>query len=921
MKRYLSMLRWLCLLFFPLNMAADNYSKYTEERPLTIVCDWELRPYEYMNSSGEPSGYNIEVMELIFERLGIPYRFLMREWHEAARLFESHEVDLIHSMTNQYQSGLYVYTKKFVNFYTLCVARRLMTAPYPGLAHLDSTSQVALKSYDYASLTIEAMDSVPCRLSYHSAKDALTGVRTGRYDYFIWGEEPMKLKIKELALDSLAIDESDIPAGELHIIGYDRELIDLIDDEYARLEQDGEIQKINDRWFHPERQHDDASPITVVILVAIIIAIVVVLLLGLLMQLRVRTAVRRNTDLRNMMLQALQIGDYYVLSYDIKTDRVNNAYGNLLPPEGMSEETFVQRIHPDEVEDFRLHLERIKRGDCEEWTLRKRWNVGTEGRPIWNVYEGSAILERENGKPRYVFHSFKDITHEVQAEQQNQEMTAIYKKAFDTNIIGISFYGADGHLIDFNEKMRELCEMTPEIEAYFRQSSLYDNPFTESFIQSGSPLVYHFCGHFYLPEYGIDKYVESRIRPLFDDEGQLLYYIITSRDVTAERDIYMQQREHDRRLKATNDQIRRYEARLNYLLVESKMWVFRFNIKEMTVTFSQTLRKPEFSETVEEYYAGLAEEYREEARQTTDELIKTGLPFHAIREFNYTPMSKEHTWQSIGAMPQYDEQGNITSYFGLTRDITDLMSVQQRLREETARAEDSGRLKSAFLANMTHEIRTPLNAIVGFSDVLQMIDDKDERMELIRIIRSNCDMLLRLINDILEASSMGQSLLVEPQEVDVPKVFDDICQTLAQRVEEVPFIKDNPCDTYVATLDKGRLQQLLTNFVTNAVKYTHEGHIRVGWRPEERDGVSGLYFYCEDTGAGIPRDKQAAVFDRFVKLNDFVQGTGLGLSICKAIVERCSGHIGVTSDGEGKGSTFWFWQPRILHVSNEEQGE
>jgi signal transduction histidine kinase len=182
-------------------------------------------------------------------------------------------------------------------------------------------------------------------------------------------------------------------------------------------------------------------------------------------------------------------------------------------------------------------------------------------------------------------------------------------------------------------------------------------------------------------------------------------------------------------------------------------------------------------------------------------------------------------------------------------------------------------------------------------------------------------MLLRLINDILEASSMGQSLVIEPQEVDVPKVFDDICQTLAQRVEEVPFIKDNPCDTYVATLDKGRLQQLLTNFVTNAVKYTHEGHIRVGWRPEERDGVSGLYFYCEDTGAGIPRDKQAAVFDRFVKLNDFVQGTGLGLSICKAIVERCSGHIGVTSDGEGKGSTFWFWQPRILHVSNEEQGE
>ena len=223
-------------------------------------------------------------------------------------------------------------------------------------------------------------------------------------------------------------------------------------------------------------------------------------------------------------------------------------------------------------------------------------------------------------------------------------------------------------------------------------------------------------------------------------------------------------------------------------------------------------------------------------------------------------------------------------------------------------------MKAAFLANMTHEIRTPLNAIVGFSDLLQEIDSAEERQEFIRIIRDNCDMLLRLINDILEASSMGQSLAIHPLKVDLPSIFDDICQTLAQRVQEpgVEFIKDNPLSDYPATLDRGRLQQMLTNFVTNAVKYTHQGHIKVGWRSEEREGIDGIYFYCEDTGAGIPQDKQASVFERFVKLNDFVQGTGLGLSICKAIVDKCGGHIGVTSEGEGHGSTFWFWIPRHL---------
>ena len=217
-------------------------------------------------------------------------------------------------------------------------------------------------------------------------------------------------------------------------------------------------------------------------------------------------------------------------------------------------------------------------------------------------------------------------------------------------------------------------------------------------------------------------------------------------------------------------------------------------------------------------------------------------------------------------------------------------------------------MKAAFLANMTHEIRTPLNAIVGFSDLLPVVEEHEDRMEFIRIIRNNCDMLMRLINDILEASNVGQALAIKPEEVDFAKVFDDICQTLAQRVDEtgVQFIKDNPYDTFVATLDKGRIQQVLTNFTTNAIKYTHEGHIKVGYR--EQDG--GIYFYCEDTGAGIPKDKQNAVFERFVKLNDYVQGTGLGLSICKAIAERCNGKIGVTSEGEGHGSTFWMWIPR-----------
>ena len=278
--------------------------------------------------------------------------------------------------------------------------------------------------------------------------------------------------------------------------------------------------------------------------------------------------------------------------------------------------------------------------------------------------------------------------------------------------------------------------------------------------------------------------------------------------------------------------------------------------------------------------------------------------------FKYTMINPTPVWYAISGIPKFDENGNLSHYFGVARNIDNLMEAQQKLKDETKRAQESGKMKAAFLANMTHEIRTPLNAIVGFSDLLPVVESHEDRMEFIRIIRNNCDMLMRLINDILEASNVGQSLAIKPEVVDFAKVFDDICQTLAQRVDEagVQFIKDNPYDSFTATLDKGRIQQVLTNFTTNAIKYTHQGHIKLGYREQD----NGIYFYCEDTGAGIPKDKQNAVFERFVKLNDYVQGTGLGLSICKAIAERCNGKIGVTSEGEGHGSTFWLWTPRNI---------
>ena len=912
MKKYFSVILLLLLTLLPGKAAADNYYGYTEERPLVVVCDWDFQPFEFQSIEGRPSGYNIEILDLIFNRLGIPHRFVMQEWHLACEMFERHDADLIHAMPVNYRDHAYVMTQKYVNYYNLRAARHVKTPPIKPLRELDSTDIVGVKRNDYVALCLQQMEHLPFKIVYQSPKDGLTAVRAGKQAYYIWGEVPLNSKIQELSLDSIALDEVDIPSGEMHIIGFDKDLIDLIDDEFTRLEQEGELQQIYDKWFHPEREYDDASPYALFLLAGLLVTGVILFSLSRYARQRVKVAVRRSEDMNSMMQQALNMGDYHVLVYDIKTGIVRNYYNKLVPDEGMSEKDFLTHFRPEEVDDFNEHLEKIMNGEVDEWTLRKFWNKGTAEHPDWHEYYGSAILEREDGQPRYVFHAFKDITAEVTAESRYQQMAEQYRKVFDSNLMAISFYDADGWLIDLNQKMRELCEFNEERERYFRKGNLFDDDFVKDFFSKETGLVYHVCGHLKYPELGIDKYIESHIRPVHDENGRQLYYVVTARDITQEREMYMKQREHEQQLQKTQEAINSFDGQLRYLLEESNMFVWKLDISKMEIRFTRNLREAEYIESIDQYLGGMAAEEREQTLQDILTVIREKKPYQAIHHFMHTQLKPGVTWYSVSGIPVFDNDDNVNVFFGLVRDITDLMSAQQKLSEETSRAEDSGRLKAAFLANMTHEIRTPLNAIVGFSDILQMVEDKDERMELIRIIRNNCDMLLRLINDILEASNMGQSLTIEPKDIDLPQVFDDICQSLAQRVQEpgVEFLKDNPFEHYPAHLDGGRLQQMLTNFVTNAVKYTHEGHIRVGWREENE----GLYFYCEDTGAGIPSEKQTAVFERFVKLNDYVQGTGLGLSICKAIVEKCNGRIGVDSEGEGKGSTFWFWIPRFLSV-------
>lgn len=265
-------------------------------------------------------------------------------------------------------------------------------------------------------------------------------------------------------------------------------------------------------------------------------------------------------------------------------------------------------------------------------------------------------------------------------------------------------------------------------------------------------------------------------------------------------------------------------------------------------------------------------------------------------------------WMETNAViDQRDKNGYPISLVGSLLLITERKRQEEALIRAREKAQESDRLKSAFLANMSHEIRTPLNAIVGFSSLLTATENETERKEFISIIETNNQLLLQLVSDILDLSKIeANTLEFNYQNVDLNQLAKDVENTVRGRLQTgvaLQFVPEVPV-CYVQT-EHNRLSQVLINLLVNAAKFTEKGEIMFGYKIRGEE----LYFYVKDTGIGISLENQKKIFERFTKVNTFIQGTGLGLSICKNIVTKMKGRIGVESEGEGKGSTFWFTIP------------
>ncbi|MCR4918903.1 MAG: transporter substrate-binding domain-containing protein [Prevotella sp.] len=907
--KHLSILLMLLTATVGLQAHESLKERYNEERPVIVVCDWDRPPYEYIGDDGQQAGSNIDVLKAIMGELDIPVHFVMKDWGAALNTFRRGEADIILADDRRFAGSDCYISQNVVNYNHICIATYKDSIGNITIDQLNQKGTV-LKTGEY-SVNYFSTDSTrqQRKIEFQTPKVALLGLATGDYKYFIWGEQQLKWKIKELHLKDIVINKSEMPISEVHIIGHDSLLIDIIDDKYSRLKQSGELAAMKDKWLHPGQTLKRYAPIVATVFFVALMATLVFYLLSRVAKAHIKRTTKDITMLNTMMLKALHMGNYDVMVYNIARKRVENVYGHILPDKGMAISEFINRVHPDQQKEFIEKLDGLLKGRNRRFDLNKRWNQGTDDKPHWLNFQGHAILETNaQGKPAYVINAIYDVTHEQEEHKAAREIGYKYKALSNAPLVAMSFYDKKGNLISVNDSMRNqigLTEKTPQVGRFWKSQNLFDIEGVRGIFTPQRREAMFYCQHLSYPDFNIDKYIESYIYPLFNEDSEIANYLVGFINLTSEqkRDRRCHELEHEHEM--LSEKISEQKWLLRYALCKTKRLLLRIDADGQTVTFFRSPGFREYTHPLDSLMDIIDQRDREALRQQIHNSMAGGNTQTLTIHVNPHAGCHHAAVYSLTMQTAINDEQHEAGLVGILTDISMLSEVSLQLEKTTQLANDSLLMKSGFMASMTHELRTPLNAIVGFTDVLDALGDAPERSEFVHIIRNNGDMLQRLIRDIIEASVLRDegTIDIHPMEVDFAQAFEEICTTLAQRIEnpQVAFVKDNPYKSLLLTLDLERVIQILTNFMTNAVKFTQQGHIKVGYRYNAPD----LYLYCEDTGLGIPKDQQERIFERFVKLNEYVQGTGMGLSISKAIAKRCGGSIGVESEGSGCGATFW----------------
>ena len=900
----------------------DSIRVFTKEQPLVYEDAWDLWPYAFLNEKGEPVGFNIDLLRLICKELDIPYIIKLKPTSEALNDLKSGSADLMCGMDAHFHDDYARYGKSVLQLFTHSIVHQKGVKPvirevedlanYRVIVHDGSFSHHLMIRKGWGK------NAVP----YDDMQEAVQKAHLDPGSQIVWNTLSLKWLINKFQFDNLELSPVDVQHGEYKFMSNNPRLLQRIDSVYTILRAQDKLQPIQNKWFYPERE-DSGIP-TWIWKLAILLALGMFALLIYYAIYRQREKKVKRALLKdnNRLALILNTSKVRIWIYHVETRTVTplDEKGSSMPSHPSVD--FFRQTTPSDFERLSNALASITSGEKDNVTLNITGKDEASDEELRDFTVDLSVFRRDKeGHPIDIIGTRSDTTEERLKQKESQEMMLRYQAVFNSAMIDMVVYDENGIITDMNEKAWMAFRGKKE-EILSSKISVSQVLGMEVDLDTMEPIYLTQIYHNKPDDKRVlnlflkrpEMYYELKLVPVRDNQGKLLGIYGTGRNVTEVAKSYTNLQKNIQLLQEANTQMGRYIKNIDYVLQNGNLRIVTYSPDNHILTIYSEIDHVQHTLTQARTIELTDEEYKKKAQRllnTMDNLtaasikttVKTSLRIH-----------NKSLYLHLSFIPIFDNEGGVTGYFGICRDVSEIKATEEELEHETVKAQEVETLKNTFLRNMSYEIRTPLSSVVGFAELFETEHSPEDETVFITEIKESASTLLKLINDILFLSRLDARMIeIKPKPIDFAAVFENRCQTAWFNYKKpgVTYSVDNPYNHLVVDIDDQILGTVIDQIIANAAQHTTSGLVRAKY---DYTG-DHLVLAFQDTGSGIPESILDRIFDRFMSTDG--HRTGLGLSICREIINQMDGKITIKSQ-EGEGTIVWVSVPcKLIDIDHK----
>lgn len=898
---------------------------YTLEHPLVYEGVWDLWPYAFLNDNGEPEGYNVDLIRMMMERLGIPYVIRLKSSEEAFNDLKSGKSDLTLGLAVGYHDEYGLYGRNAVTLFTQSVVtpkskpvqiKTFRDLGKPGMkVYVNHTSMCyhLMKDYGWEENAIPEKD----------IREVIQRVSATEEGQIVWNTLTLKWLMRRYLIDNLQMTPVNMPHGEYKFMSHDLHLLDVLDEELTRLNATEELKPLQDKWFYPEHHHEGVPrwAIYAAVVSGVLLLIMLVYLISYRLQ-KVRLT-RFNENRNRRLALILQTSHVRIWTYDIATNEFSWRNENGQVAYTYSMEEFAQRYSEADFARLKDALDTVaaselKPGEAEpETTLSLRARDTEEGNQELRDYiVVLSVLRRDrHGKATIIIGTKKDVTRDREQERRDEERTLRYWSIFYTPVVGIMLFDKEGRLENINPRACDIfgCQEDEIIE---------EGVSVRDFFDLGGCSIEEADGYYASQYVDLDKIpaekrkvrsvsrlgrFNNEVRLLaVHDEGELIGLFAILRPVDLMVDDNERYRKARHQLDEEQRVLREYDANIDSVLHESDVRLAIYSPDTHTLTIHRCVGEVQHTLTQTRCMTLVDDAGKKQAMRVLNDMDQ-----RTAREINVNIGTTlrikggKKLQLQFCMRPLYDKDGRLLRYGGLLRDLSEQSDIEARLDIQEAKVQEVENTKNSFVKNMVQEIRKPMRTVLNYVERFDPQKPTADESELSKGILDNADSLLHLIDNILYLSRL-QAHMVEiiPQPRNFAEVFESQCLEGWMRYQNANtrYIVENPYEQLIVNIDAENLGHAIKQIAANAAQHTANGIVKARYDYIGRR----LIISIDDTGEGMPPEVLAEVnaSDSYATPNT----KGLGLAITKELVSQMDGTVEISSE-QGSGTTVYIMIP------------